>query len=357
MTKRNAIAIALSALFAASGASAATIYENENGDYLKLYGEVGVGGHIGARYEYGEFHDDKEYIDDSFATMGVKGIKDKMHFRLELDYERENWKYGSGDMRLAIDKVFIGYDVLDNHYLEAGLTDTAFDDYDKWGDFTFDTTVETGEAGDQDQTVKYEGRFFGNLKVGASYTYYAKSSSGSELGNITSSYIGYFADDYSAVLGYERRTGSQGKSKYGKQQLAGFGARYRATDDLWIGINGYYEEEDIALETTLVDGTDPLNKVYVYNDYQPVKNKGALVSAKYALTDIWELTVSANYETYEMWDKESPAWDTKDHDWGKERTWQTYGVNYRPTRDSVIALELNSGEAAQRAYAYARVYF
>ncbi|USD65507.1 porin [Vibrio sp. SCSIO 43136] len=358
MTNKNAIAIALSAMFAATGAHAATIYQQDNGDYMKLYGEVGVGGHIGARYEYGEFYtEDKSYIDDSFATMGVKGIKDKMHYRLELDYERENWPGGSGDMVLAIDKVFLGYDVLDDHYLEVGLTDTAFDDYDKWGDFTFDTTVETGEAGDQDQTVKYEGLLFDKIKVAGSYTYAGKTSSGSEVGNVTSSYIGYFDDDYSAVIGYERRTGSEGRSKYGKQQLVGLGARYRATEDLWLGINGFYEEEDIAQEITPIDVTDPNNKIYVYNDFQTLKNKGALVSAKYALTDIWELTLSANYEAYEKWDKESKYWDGKDSSWGKERTWQTFGVNYRPTRSSVIALELNAGEAAQRAYAYARVYF
>lgn len=56
MLKRNAVAMAISSLLMASAAQAATIYENENGDYLKLYGEVGVGGHIGANFEYGEFY-------------------------------------------------------------------------------------------------------------------------------------------------------------------------------------------------------------------------------------------------------------------------------------------------------------
>lgn len=116
--------MAISSLLMASAAQAATIYENENGDYLKLYGEVGVGGHIGANFEYGEFYtDEKSYIDDSFATMGVRGKNGRMHYRLELDYERENWQYGSGDLVLSIDKLFLGYDLLEsndfNQYIEV----------------------------------------------------------------------------------------------------------------------------------------------------------------------------------------------------------------------------------------------
>lgn len=241
MLKRNAVAMAISSLLMASAAQAATIYENENGDYLKLYGEVGVGGHIGANFEYGEFYtDEKSYIDDSFATMGVRGKNGRMHYRLELDYERENWQYGSGDLVLSIDKLFLGYDLLEsndfNQYIEVGLTDTAFDDYDKWGDFTFDTTVETGEAGDQDVTIKYEGRFFSDIKVGASYTYGGKSSSGSELGDIVNGYLGYFGERFSAVVGLEGRGGSDGKSKYGEQQLLGFGARFAVTEAIHLAL-------------------------------------------------------------------------------------------------------------------------
>lgn len=49
MLKRNAVAIAISSLCMATAVNAATIYQDDNGDYLKLYGEVGVGGHIGAQ--------------------------------------------------------------------------------------------------------------------------------------------------------------------------------------------------------------------------------------------------------------------------------------------------------------------
>lgn len=60
MLKRNAVAIAISSLFMATAVNAATIYEDDNGDFLKLYGEVGVGGHVGANYEYGEFYTDEK---------------------------------------------------------------------------------------------------------------------------------------------------------------------------------------------------------------------------------------------------------------------------------------------------------
>lgn len=368
MLKRNAVAIAISSLFLAASASAVTIYENDNGDKVQLYGEVGVGGHIGADYEYGEFYADQSFIDDSFATMGVKGKKDKMSFRLELDYERENWKYADGDLVLAIDKLFLGYDLYKNdsasHYVEVGLTDTAFDDYDKWGDFTFDTTVETGEAGDQDMTVKYEGRYLDGIRVGASFTYLGESSSGSELGDLANGYVGYFADRYSVVVGIEDRSGSDGLSKYGEQRLYGIGARVSVTDQIQLGFNAYKEEEDIANISQCIknctDGNDE-NDVNFYNEYETQENQGWLVSGKYKYNENWEFTASYNFEEYEKWEianrNEQAASGNDKYSWGNEREWGTVGVNYKPTRSTIIALEVNAGEAAQDAYAYARLYF
>lgn len=357
MTSKNLIAASILSAFAAS-AGAATVYSNENGDYLKLYGEVGVGGHFNADYESGEFYtDDQSYIDDSFSTLGVKGKNGEILYRLELDYERENWKYGSGDMVLSIDKMFLGYNITKHHYIEAGLTDTAFDDYDKWGDFTFDTTVETGEAGDQERTVKYEGKYPMGIKTGVSFTYNGESSSGSELGNITNGYVGYFSDAFSLVLGAERRNGSDGKSKYGTQHLYGAGARVQVLDSLYLGFNGYLEEEDVAQNQTTVDNTDSEEVKKVYNDFRTLKHEGALVSAKFIVDPKWELTGSANYEAYEHWDKNSSEWDGKERSWGKSRTWVTAGVNFKPTKSSILAVEFSAGEAAQTAYSYARVYF
>ena len=357
MFKKTALCIALSTLFVGVSAQAATIYEKDNGDNLKVYGEVGVGGHITPDYEYGEFFQDKSYIDDSFATMGIKGNYQAVYYRLELDYERENWKYGSGDMELAIDKMFIGYHMTDNHAVEFGLTDTALDDYDKFGDFTFDTTVETGEAGDQASTIKYEGNL-SNFKAGISYSYEGESSSGSALGDIVNGYVGFFSDYVDVVLGAEKREGSEGTSKYGEQVLATFGMRAYLSDSLAIGLNAYVEDEDIAqVNTTISEADFDSPEVKVYNDYQTMRNKGALVSARYKFNKQWEFTGSYNFEEYEAWAVHNAEYGKADHSWGDERTWGTVGVNFRPTSAVIFALEGNFGESAQDAYAYARVYF
>lgn len=358
MFKKTALCIALSALFVGVNTQAATIFESDNGDSLKVYGEVGVGGHISPNYEYAEFFEDKGYVDDSFATMGIKGNYQAVYYRLELDYERENWKYGSGDMVLAIDKLFIGYHITKDHAVEFGLTDTALDDYDKFGDFTFDTTVETGEAGDQANTLKYEGQM-ANFKMGVSYSYEGESSSGAELGDVINGYVGYFSQYVDVVAGAETRTGSEGKSKYGEQVLFAFGARAYITESFAIGFNAYLEDEDIAQTKSVIDISDPLATTYAYNDYQTLQNKGGLISARYKLTPKWEVTGSYNYEEYEAWDIDSPygVSPDKEYSWGKERIWGTVGVNFKPYSSVIFALEGNFGEAAQDAYAYARVYF
>ncbi|WP_025565295.1 porin [Psychromonas sp. SP041] len=359
MLKKSTLCIALSTILAGATAQAATIYEKENGDNLKVYGEVGVGGHIGADYEYGEFYtDDKSYIDDSFATLGLKGEYEDIYYRLEVDYERENWAYGSGDLELTIDKLFIGYKFYKNHAIEVGLTDTALDDYDKYGDFTFDTTVETGEAGDQENTIKYEGSF-SDFKMGLSYSYEGESSSGSELGDIINGYVGYFSDYVDVVIGAEARSGSEGISKYGGQKLFSLGLRAYITDDFAIGLNGYIENEDIAQTSTVISISNSFEKTSSYNNYQTLKNQGGLVSARYTLNKKVEFTGSLNYEEYEIWDINSTYGVSPDSEfsWGKERIWGTLGVNFKPTSSVIFALEGNFGEAAQDAYAYARVYF
>ena len=329
MLKKTVICISL---ITAINAQAATIYKNENGDTLKIYGEVGVGGHIGADYESGEFFEDESYIDDSFATIGAKGTNDDFYYRLELDFQRENWAYGSGDIVLDIDKVFMGYMLNDNHAIEYGLTDTALDDYDKFGDFTFDTTVETGEAGDQENTIKYEGSA-SDFKMGVSYSYDGKSSSGSALGDIINGYVGYFSKYADIVVGAETRLGSDGESKYGDQTLYTLGLRAYITDSFTIGLNGFIENEDIGNDA-VTSGT--------FTDYETTENKGALISARYKVTSKVELTASANYEEYEG---------------SEEDKWGTLGISYKPSRSVVVALEGNVGDAAQDAYLYSRVYF
>ena len=135
--------------------------------------------------------------------------------------------------------------------------------------------------------------------------------------------------------------------------------RYNVNEKLALGVNAFLEREDIAQDSTNieVDPANPDNNVTVYNDYQEEENKGALVSARYKLTDKWELTVSHNYEEYEKWEINNNEYGSDETEWGDDRTWQTIGINYKPSRSVIFAYEQNFGESAQNAYAYARVYF
>ncbi|ABZ76788.1 conserved hypothetical protein [Shewanella halifaxensis HAW-EB4] len=350
MFKKTIIAITLSSSFAMGISQAATIYNHDNGDTLNIYGEMGVGGHIGANsdYNHDEFFDTKGYVDDSFATLGVTGKQSNFLYRLEIDYQRENWLGGSGELALAIDKLYLGYAFDEYQWIEFGLTDTAFDDYDHFGDLTFNKSIETGEAGDQENTVKYQAEFT-NLRYGVSYTYEGEHKAGFLQGDIVNGYIGYFSDYFSAVIGAEARGGSNGISQYGEQQLLGLGMRVSVLPKLMLGFNGFIEDEDIA---TRKSGD-------TYLEYETFRNYGAMLSAKYQLSESWEIISSYNYESYEGWDIEGPNYDYEELPpvFGKDRIWGSLGFNFSPANNIVLSLEGRVGEAPEAAYAYARVYF
>ncbi|WP_133405712.1 porin [Parashewanella tropica] len=350
MLNKSTTAIAIAAMLSAGSASAVILHGDKNGDHVRLFGEVGVGGHFAtnAKYNHDEFFDTKGYVDDSFATLGVTGKRQQFTYRLELDYQRRNWLGGDGEFELAIDKMYVGYNITDQQWVEFGLTDTAFDDYDHFGDFTFNKAVETGEAGDQENTVKYQAKFE-NLIAGASYSYDGEHKSGKLQGDIINGYVGWMSDTISVVIGLETRGGSDGISKYGKQKQIGLGARYKAMSNLSFGVNAFLEDEDLS--------TRKSGKVFL--DYQTFRNKGLTVSAKYDLNDRWEIISSVNHEEYEGWDLISPNYDyTKlppQH--GKDRRWASLGFNFRPAKDIVLSVEGRAGEAPEAAYAYARMYF
>lgn len=350
MFKRTIIAITLSSSFVMGISQAATIHTNDNGDHMNIYGEVGVGGHIGANsdYNHDEFYDAKSYVDDSFATLGITGQHSQFLYRLEVDYQRENWLGGSGELALAIDKLYLGYAFDENQWVEFGLTDTAFDDYDHFGDLTFNKSIETGEAGDQENTIKYQAEFT-NLRFGASYTYEGEHKAGDFQGDIVNGYFGYFTDFFSAVVGAETRGGSNGISKYGEQQLLGLGVRLTVLPKLMLGFNGFIEDEDIA--------THRSGETYL--EYETFRNYGAMLSAKYQINDAWELISSYNFERYENWDIEGPNYDYEllPPVFGKERVWGSLGFNFRPGRNIELSLEGRVGEAPEAAYAYVRMFF
>ncbi|SDJ49890.1 hypothetical protein SAMN04488540_1094 [Ferrimonas sediminum] len=350
MLKKTTVAIALATLFSAGSVNAVTFELNDAGDYARLYGEVGVGGHIDTNpdYNHDEFYDTKGYVDDSFATMGMEGQRGKYRYRLELDYQRRNWLGGDGEFELAIDKMYIGYAFTDHQWIELGLTDTAFDDYDHFGDFTFNKSVETGEAGDQENTVKYQADF-DHLILGASYSYEGEHKSGALQGDIVNGYVGWMSDFLSVVVGLETRGGSDGISKYGEQQQVGLGVRLQVMPKLAFGFNGFLEDEDLA---TRKSGD-------VYLGYETFRNYGLTLTSKYDLNEKWEIIASANHEEYEGWDLIGPNYDYTDQpaEYGKERRWGSVGFNYRPAKDIVLSLEGRFGEAPEAGYAYARMYF
>ncbi|MBY6187105.1 porin [Marinobacter hydrocarbonoclasticus] len=350
MLRKTTIAIALASVLPATVCQAITLQENDNGDYLQLYGEVGVGGHIATNsdYNFDEFYDAKGYVDDSFATLGIRGQQDKFLYRLELDYQRENWLGGSGEFALDIDKLYVGYAFTPQQWIELGLTDTAFDDYDHFGDFTFNKSVETGEAGDQENTVKYQAEF-DYLILGASYSYEGKHKNGDLQGDIVNGYVGFMSELFSIVIGAEARGGSSGISKYGEQQLLGVGARLQVMPKFMLGFNGFIEDEDLA--------THRAGDTFL--EYETFRNWGATVSAKYEYSRSLELIASYNHEQYESWDVESPNYDFDElpPEFGKERTWGSVGFNYWPAVNIVLSLEGRIGEAPEAGYAYARVYY
>ncbi len=316
----------------------------------QFYGEIGVGGYLNTNsdYHHDEFYQTKNYVDDSFASFGVKGVSNRVIYRLELDYQRQNWLGGSGEFELDIDKLYLGYQLTEHQWLELGLTDTAFDDFDHFGDFSFNKAAETGEAGDQENTIKYQAEF-AHFIYGISYSYEGKHKNGALQGDIINGYLGFISEYFAIVIGGEGRGGSHGESKYGEQQLLGLGLQWHLNSALSLGLNAFAEDEDIA---TLQSGD-------VYLNYQRYRNYGAVLSSRYQLSSTLAFIAAASLEQYEQWDIESPNYNSEalPPEFGKERRWGTAGIHYWPNKNTVLALEGRIGEAPEAGYAYARIYF
>ena len=74
--------------------------------------------------------------------------------------------------------------------------------------------------------------------------------------------------------------------------------RVNVNDKLAIGLNGFIEDEDIAQDSMVVKNPvlegELKEKVYLYNNYETLTNKGYLISGRYKLTSKWEVTGSYN---------------------------------------------------------------
>lgn len=234
------VALAVATALTGFNVSAGTVYKNENGDFLKVYGGAEVGGAIVADKDKGAFKSNQTYVDDSFATIGLKGQTGNMYAKFELDAERTNWTK-ENNFQLVMDKVYVGYNLAPKHSIEFGRTDTAYDHYDAFGDFSNELAAEISEAGDQDNTLKYRGQYE-SFKFGisystegwdgetdadgkpVSYTYITDS----RFGAVTNGYLGYFGESIT-VIGAAETVEDRGdiysihaRAKFGKISLGGF---------------------------------------------------------------------------------------------------------------------------------------
>lgn len=241
--KKAVVALSIAAALTGLSANAGTLYKKDNGDYLKVYGGAEVGGtFIIDDDKKASKHAEKSgktYVDDSFATIGLKGKTGKFFGKFEMDAERTNWTENN-NFQFVIDKVYGGYEIAPKHTIEYGRTDTAYDHYDALGDPTADLSIGISEAGDQDDTLKYRGQF-GSVKMGVSYSqrgWDGETKNGkptpytyktdSRFGQVINGYVGYFDKSFTVLVGAETVDDRgeiyslHGKAKFGDFTLGGF---------------------------------------------------------------------------------------------------------------------------------------
>ena len=224
--KYSTLALTLASILSVGAASAATIHKNDNGDNLKIYGGMEIGGTIVSDTDKSPFGsvkraadgtasydgvNDKRFVNDSFLTLGIKGQTGNIYAKFELDAEHQDWTE-TNSMRVVIDKAYVGYQLpMKGHCIEFGRTDTAYDHYDAFGDFANELSAEVSEAGDQDETLKYRGEF-GQVKFGLSHSLegFDEEHKGkgdyitdSREGAVTNGYVGYFDKSFTIIAAAE----------------------------------------------------------------------------------------------------------------------------------------------------------
>lgn len=294
-------------------ANAGTVYKNENGDNLKVYGGAEVGGTLVSDTDKTPFGSDTTFVDDSFATIGLKGQTGNIYAKFELDGERQDWTK-ENNMRIIIDKAYVGYNFQKGHSIEFGRTDTAYDHVDAFGDVTNELGVGISEAGDQDSTLKYRGDF-GSVKVGIShspegwdgttdsngkpekYTYETDSL----FGAVTNAYLGYYGDDFTVILGGETGDETSIYSLHAEMKFDKFTVSGLAFD-----------------ETKNFDGGSDTNEV------------GINLGTKYAFTEKLNLLANINVS-------DSDAF-------ADAAQWVVVGTEYRYARNVKFAAEVAVGD-------------
>ena len=321
--KKVILAVAIASVCGA--ASAATVTKNEDGDFLKVYGGMEVGGSFVADKDNSPFKSTDGYIDDSFLTLGAKGQTGDFFAKFELDAERQNWTKDN-HFRLVIDKAFVGYKLPNKMgSIEVGRTDTAYDHYDAFGDFTNELAFSVSEAGDQDNTVKYRGQF-GSFKVGIShslegfdgvmkedgtpdkYSYITDSRHGA----VTNGYLGYFGDSFT-VIG-----GAESVADYGRI----------------LSVHGEYKINALAFGGFVSQSTPEAKG----NDSTTV-----VASVSYKLTKKLKAYAVASKLTHDKASKEDQN--------------IVFGAEYKPAKNIKLVAEASFGHEEDSSLGYAKAYY
>jgi len=335
--KYSTLALTLASILSVGAASAATIYKSENGDNLKVYGGMEIGGTLISDTDKTPFGPDSTYVDDSFMTLGAKGTTGDFYAKFELDAERQDWTKDN-NIRLVVDKAYVGYKLASKQSIEFGRTDTAYDHYDAFGDVTNELGAGISEAGDQDNTLKYQGQF-GNIKVGISHSLEGwdgkvdnnnkpqkySYETDSLYGQVTNGYIGYFGDDFTILAGAESGDETEIYSLHSQVKLG-----------------------DLTISGLVWDQTKNFNK-----DKNSEKNiVGANIGAKYKLTEKLSLLGSVNYE-----DLDNVKVSKEDY----KSEWVVVGGEYKYAKNVKLAAEVSIGDVLKNgesgALGYVKAYY
>lgn len=314
--KKAIIAVALTSIITGA-AQAATVYEGDNGDNVKVYGGAEVGGTFVSDTDKSPFENKKvnksTYVDDSFATIGLKGQTGDFYAKFELDAERQDWTT-ENNMRIVIDKAYVGYNIAKGHSVEFGRTDTAYDHVDAFGDVTNELGLGISEAGDQDSTLKYRGTF-NNIKVGISHSLEGWDGTTDEFGHpekysyetdslygqVTNGYIGYYGETFTVIAGAEEGDETSIYSLHGEVELG-----------------------KITIAGLVFDETKNFDKG------ADTTEKGVNLGGKYAMTEKLNLLANVNYSDSDAFSEEA--------------YFGVVGAEYRYARNVKLAAEVAFGD-------------
>ena len=314
-----------------NAATSATIFEGEQGETLDFIGKFETGGYFGRKYNDvgGEWTYGSGYVDDSFMSFSMTGKTGQVYTRLEFDVERQNWT-ADNEFQYVIDKAYAGWDFGNGHKIEVGRTDTAYDRYDSFGDFSVygdSGTADVEEAGDQDSTIKYEGEFKG-IRMGISHSEegWDENETDSREDRVVNGYIGYFTDSYTVLFGAE--------------EVDNRGTIYSVHGEAHIGdfaLGGFYSASDREEREA----------------YNTLDSELQLISAKYNLTSKWMVALTysvldVEFETIETTESGFRVW--VDDEWTEISTEYTY----RPNVTFKMQLA-NGGESG--SYGYGKVEY